>query len=222
MKNGIWRAVYLGLVLLLLVALAGKWLWPGQKEREESIRDDLRAYLPALVGTTFQFEGSGMEFASFSRRITFAAPGLVQLEDLSGTNLAVVLEHRWDRLRLIYSEEEFYAEESLLDEEQRRGRPGRSVDLVLLKAPLKVGTAWRDQNFQREIVALDQVVEVPLGVFYDVVVVKSISHDAPENVLYEYYAKNVGLIKREFLLLADGEPYLVTSSLKSISCPLSQ
>jgi len=34
--------------------------------------------------------------------------------------------------------------------------------------------------------------------------------------------KNVGLIKREFLLLADGEPYLVTSSLKSISCPLAQ
>jgi hypothetical protein len=47
-------------------------------------------------------------------------------------------------------------------------------------------------------------------------------HDAPENVLYEYYAKNVGLIKREFLLLADGEPYSVTSSLKSISCPLAQ
>jgi hypothetical protein len=104
-------------------------------------------------------------------RITFAsgdsaAAGRPQRHQPGGQ----VLEHRspQDSLRLIYAEEEFYAEESLLGMKRQRQRPelGRSVELMLLKAsPGKVGTAWRDdQNFQREIVALDQVVEVPLGV----------------------------------------------------------
>lgn len=145
-----WQAGYLVLILLLFALLAMNWTWP--EEGGEESPDDLRAYLPALVGMTYHYEGMGMEFASFTRRLTFAAQGLLQLEDLSGTNLA-------------------------------------------------------------------QVVEVPLGVFYDVAVVKSRSRDGASGEVYEYYAKNVGLIKREFILESEGETFTVTSSLKALSFP---
>ncbi len=217
MKRRDWRAGCLGLILLLTALLFARWLFPAEEATDPAVQEDLRAYLPALVGTTFHFQGSGMEFASFTRRITFAAPGLVQLEDLSGTNLAQVVAYGPGELKVIYSEEEFYEQASLLDGAARQGRPqGRAVELILLKAPLQVGNTWSDQHFQREIAAVGQVVEVPLGTFYDVVVVRSTSKDAPDSVHWEYYAKNVGLIKREFRLeLADG-PFAVVSSLQAV------
>lgn len=213
-----WQAGYLVLILLLFALLAMNWTWP--EEGGEESPDDLRAYLPALVGMTYHYEGMGMEFASFTRRLTFAAQGLLQLEDLSGTNLAQVVERRQEEIKVIYAEKEFYEGESLLEEAVRRSRPlGRSVDLILLKAPPKVGTNWQDQQFQREITAVGEVVEVPLGVFYDVAVVKSRSRDGASGEIYEYYAKNVGLIKREFILESEGETFTVTSSLKALSFP---
>lgn len=218
-----WRLCCLVLLLLLITTLVARWVLPGEEAAPEPYGDDLRAYLPALPGAVYAFQGSGNEFAAFMRRITFAESGLVQLEDASGTNLALVVEHHPQKLTVIWSEEEFYEEESLLDAEYRasRGR-GHAVELVLLSAPLVVGHTWSDQRFQREIVAVDQVVAVPLGVFYDVVVVKSTNPEAPEMELYEYYAKNVGLIKRESLFPSDGKTYSVVSSLRSFSCPLSQ
>ena len=212
--------------LVLLLAdhhLGGKVGAAREEAAPEPYGDDLRAYLPALPGAVYAFQGSGNEFAAFMRRITFAESGLVQLEDASGTNLALVVEHHPQKLTVIWSEEEFYEEESLLDAEYRasRGR-GHAVELVLLSAPLVVGHTWSDQRFQREIVAVDQVVAVPLGVFYDVVVVKSTNPEAPEMELYEYYAKNVGLIKRESLFPSERRDLLSGISLRSFSCPLSQ
>lgn len=223
MERQNWRAVYLVVVLLLLAVLTARWFWPVEEvpgERLDSyalVQDDLRAYLPALVGTTFFFEGEGNEFATFSRALTFREPGLLQLEDLSGTNLAMVVELKPDELKVVYLEEEFYTGENLLSEAVRRERElGRPANLVLLKAPLRVGTSWSDNDYQREIVAVNQVVEVPLGVFYDVVMVKAVPVDSPSTVLYEYYAKNAGLIKRVFVSTLDEEPYSVVSSLKGL------
>lgn len=68
---------------------------------------------------------------------------------------------------------------------------------------------------------MKQVVEVPLGTFYDVVVVKSRSR-AADSVHYEYYAKNVGLIKREFVLQLEGGTYQIVSSLEAVSSVGSQ
>ncbi|HAI52507.1 MAG TPA: hypothetical protein DCL99_04360, partial [Firmicutes bacterium] len=99
-----WEKVTWGLLLLVLAVLV-TLAWPGEQRAGEP-KADLRAYLPALVGTTYHFAGSGMEFAAFSRRITFAGEGLLQLEDLSGTNLAMVVEHGPHELKAIYAEEE--------------------------------------------------------------------------------------------------------------------
>lgn len=222
MMRRYWRAGLLGLILLLSALVLLRLCLAGGEDPDPAPQEDLRAYLPPLVGTTFHFQGSGMEYASFRRRITFASGDLLQMEDLSGTNLAQVVERSPQELAVIYAEEEFYAEQSLLGKEARQGRElGRSLKLILLKGPLEIGNTWSDDQFQREIVAVKQVVEVPLGTFYDVVVVKSRSR-AADSVHYEYYAKNVGLIKREFVLQLEGGTYQIVSSLEAVSSVGSQ
>ncbi len=183
----------------------------------------VEAYFPAFVGLTYNFAGEGMEFASFSRTISFAGAGLIQVEDLSGTNLARVLEVNEAEVKVLWSREEFYGRESLLDNAlDPRAGPGRRENLILLQAPLKVGHRWRDGQFRREIVSINEVVTVPLGTFRAVLVVKSVSlaaeNEAGESAAtYEYYAPNTGLIRRESFFRANGGTYSVISKLQSIS-----
>ncbi|HHT90913.1 MAG: hypothetical protein QM451_06565 [Bacillota bacterium] len=215
------------LVLVFFVALAIRWmeLLTPQSENGVDVIDslpgqvDLRAYFPPLQGLTYSFAGEGMEYAAFTRQITFAVPGILQVEDLSGTNLVQVLECGAHELKIVWSEEEYYGDQSLLDEEDRLERgAGQPRNLVLLQTPLVPGHTWSDERFHREIVAVDEVITVPLGTFYDVVVVKNQSLDMEDSVQYAYYAKNVGLIKREFLSGQGGDSNAVVSSLQSLGC----
>ncbi len=222
MNNSQWRTLLL-LVLVILVGLAVVRLLvvpeaergaeaPAALDSIEEV-DRPQAYFPAFVGLTYHFAGEGMEFAAFSRRITFARAGLIQVEDLSGTNLARVYEVNESEVKVLWSQEEFYRRESLLD--QSPG-PGRQENIILLQAPLKVGHSWEDGQFRREIISMDEIVTVPLGTFHAVLVVKSTPLDSPCET-YEYYAKNMGLIKRKSVFTADGEEYHVISKLQSIS-----
>lgn len=225
-----WRLSFSVVVMILMIALAIKWMEPpvATPVEDEVIEvitvpetvmsePDLRMYFPPLKGMTYYYAGDGMEFASLSRRITFVTPGYLQVEDLSGTNLAQVVEYGATGLKVIWSEEEFYETKSLLEPSNLEEREtGSSKNRILLQAPIVKGHTWNDEGFRREIVATDEVVTVPLGTFYEVVVVKSRSAGTDDFVQYEYYAKNVGLIKRESLYVQDGETVAVVSSLKSL------
>ena len=222
-----WRLSFSVMVIILLVALIMKWMEPsvlihteGTGVQNEPVATDLRMYLPPLQGMAYYFSGEGMEYAAFTRQITFTSPVSLQMEDLSGTNLAQVVEYSPDELKIIWSEEEFYAQESLLDSASREGRErGSTRSLILLKTPVEKGNSWTDERFQREIVATNATVTLPLGTFYEVVVVKTKRADDDDFVTYEYYAKNIGLIKRESVYLLDGETYAVVSNLKGLASP---
>lgn len=159
-----------------------------------------------------QFAGEGLEFAAFTRQVTFATPGFLQIEDLSGTNLVKIVEVTPEEIRVVWSAEEFYEDRNLLEPS-----PGRRERLVLLKTPLEVGTSWSDDRFRREIVEVNKVVQVPLGTFCDVIVVKSEVLDASEGVQYEYYAKNMGLIRRESQYGREAESFTVISTLEKLT-----
>ena len=204
-----WRLSFSVMVIILLTGV-----------QNEPVATDLRMYLPPLQGMAYYFSGEGMEYAAFTRQITFTSPVSLQMEDLSGTNLAQVVEYSPDELKIIWSEEEFYAQESLLDSASREGRErGSTRNLILLKTPVEKGNSWTDERFQREIVATNATVTLPLGTFYEVVVVKTKRADDDDFVTYEYYAKNIGLIKRESVYLLDGETYAVVSNLKGLASP---
>lgn len=225
-----WRLSFSVMVIILLVALVMRWMGTPvsvptteTQGNDEFVATDLRVYFPPLQGMTYSFSGEGMEYASFTRQITFTSPDFLQMEDLSGTNLAQVVQYSPDEIKIIWSEEEFYAKESLLDSAYREGRGrGSARDLILLKAPVEKGNSWTDERFQREIVATNATITIPLGTFYEVVAVKSRRAEDDAFVTYEYYAKNIGLIKRESLYLLDGETYAVVSNLNRLACPPPQ
>lgn len=222
MRGGKWRISLFVVVLLLSILLGLQWIQRNQSilpipeplVQTQTQLEDLRAYFPAFVGANYQFLGEGMEFATFTRQITFASAEFLQVEDTSGTNLAQVVEYGNGEIKIIWSQEEFYQAYSLLDPEKRTN--GQSLNLVPLKAPLQVGSSWRDERFEREIVLINQVVTVPLGTFSDVVVVKTKNPDTTGFIQYEYYAKNMGLIKRESIYVQDGQTHGIVSSLRSI------
>lgn len=226
MNGRTWKVTFLFIVLILAVTIVIQWYEPQEDEDFQEMAlptdavqmEDVRAYLPAWPDLTYYFTGDGMEFATFRRKITFVASGLVQIEDLSGTNLARVVECTENELRVIWSEEEFYDEHSLLNPVPSEGNSdGRAENLILLKAPLKKGNFWVDEAFKREIIKVKQVVSVPLGSFHDVVVVKVESLENDNIVRYEYYAKNIGLIKQESVYAQEGKTHTIKSALTDLS-----
>lgn len=232
MKGKRWRVGFFIVFLLLVATLVYQWMQPGAFEHENEQEneqegfsavvadlgeDDLRAYFPNWAGTTYRFNGEGMEYSSFSRKTSFARDGLLQIEDKSGTNLVQVVECTSDEIRVIWVEEEFYDDVSILNQLSRADREsGRETNLVILKAPLKEGASWTDERFQREIRSVDQTMDTPFGTIYDIVVVRSKSIGAEDFVQYEYYAKNIGLIKQETLQVLNGETYGTVSTLNDL------
>ncbi len=225
-----WRLSFSVMVMVVLLVLAIRWFGApapqgqmgddGLQSAFDPMLTDVRPYFPAFEGMTYHFFGEGMEYATFTRQITFTAPGFLQVEDLSGTNLAQVMEYGEDEIKIVWSEEEFHANESLLEAELRKDRAAGGIkNLILLQGPLVKGHTWSDEGFRREIMAIDEAVTVPLGTFYDVVTVKSQSSTAADFVIYEYYAKNIGLIKRVSLHSQDEATYAVVSNLNSLACP---
>ncbi|MBP2665722.1 MAG: hypothetical protein H6Q76_702, partial [Firmicutes bacterium] len=158
---------------------------------------DVRDFFPTQTGLTWVFEGSGNEYASFTRTVRRSDGDRVQLNDNNaGTSTGKVFHVTSDAIVQEFSTEEFYSDKSLFNEKP-------NSHLVYLQAPLKAGTFWRDYQGNREIVSINETVQVPAGSFQHVVKVKITPlNQKPANEQFEYYAAGTGLIMREFF--ADG------------------
>lgn len=223
MKSNRIRIGFLLVLLFLVSTLIAIWVYPPLIDNHplaERIKsnycpsESVLAYMPTWAGAKYEFVGDGLEFADFTRRITFASPELIQIEDSSGTNVVSIMELTPLELRVVWSGEEFYEKRNLLGpwvKKEHTLLPGREESLIPLKAPLEVGKQWSDSGFEREIYQVNRQVTVPLGTFSDVVVVKSTPIDG-DGVVYEYYAKNLGLIKRQ----SHYNTLIVTSSLAQL------
>ncbi len=145
-SNGRWKTPLLVLLIVLLALGAVRILTRSGPDRVREPVDvsgapeqqvevmvkDVSSYFPAFLGLTYHYAGEGMEFAAFTRRITYASGGLLQVEDLSGTNLARVYEVSDSQLKVLWSREEFYSRDSLLDDfPQQEAGPGRLENLIL-------------------------------------------------------------------------------------------
>ena len=180
----------------------------GSSPEAVAAMPDIRAFFPTQPGLTWVFEGSGNEYASFTRTVTRSEGDRVQVaENNDGTRSGKVFQVTDDALVQVFSTEEFYVDKTLFNEKPNRFQ-------VYLKAPLKAGTLWQDCQEKREIVSINEKVQVPAGSFQNVIKVKITPlNQNPANEQFEYYAAGTGLIMREFF--ADG--YVITSKLKSFS-----
>lgn len=200
----------MGKFFILITLLTGLFIQAGCAKEQgpppESAITDVRSYFPADPALTWSYEGTGNEYASFTRRVMSRQGSQVQMaENNGGTRLGQVYDVTADAVILTLSREEFYTDQSLFGEKSNRRH-------ILLKAPLKAGAVWQDEQDKREIIGIDETVQVPAGSYRNVIKVKITSLDPRRHdQRFEYYAPDTGLIMREFV---DAD-YSIISALKS-------
>lgn len=183
----------------------------GDQKPENAVITDVASYFPAGGNLTWQFEGRGNEYAEFTRKVLYQEGPLVQITDSNGgTVMGMVFRVSPEEVVKIFAMPEFYEEKNILDT-----KPNRQE--IILKSPLKVGATWQDQNYKREVIGIDETIKLPAGQYDQVVKIKitSLEEANPQNENYEYYAKDIGLVMREFI----SDDMKVTSMLKTFERP---
>jgi hypothetical protein len=191
--EGILKKILTMLLIAFVLVLPGCYKRPASPSSLEKSITDVRVYFPAEQNLTWIYEGSGNEYAAFTRKVIYKQGSKVQLaQDNGGTRLGIVLQVLPEAVLLNYTEEEFYSDTSLFNQAANRSE-------VLLKAPLKAGAIWEAGRERREVINIEESVQVPAGNYSNVVKLKVTSleaNTASEN--FEYYAPNVGLVLRQF------------------------
>lgn len=205
----------MAIVLVLIIGLGALWL--GAVGLDESQRTDevvvtsfeIDDYFPAEPGMRWEYQGEGMEYASFTREVLYRDGDLVQIMvDNGGTRMAQIYEIKEDRVIRQYAEAEVYDDRNLLASDWSH-HEFRGIPADILRLPGESDT-WTslDGTVTSTLVSWDAVVQTPAGTFEDVIVILN-RHQGSTGEVYEYYAPNVGLVKQEF----NSEGYIVTSEL---------
>ena len=147
-------------------------------------------FFPVSTGSTWEYQGEGNEYATFSRKIVFASGNLAQIrEDNGGTVSASVFKISSEAVTRVFFLGEAYSQTNYL-------KSPSNENVVILKAPLKVGTKWTEPNGTREIVDLKATITAPAGSFTQCLKIKITNKDS---IVYEYFKSGVGMVKREFI-----------------------
>lgn len=167
---------------------------PGAGQPQEPIGGApavaLGDYFPASVGSSWEYQGEGNEYASFKRRVDFNKENRAQFsEDNGGTVSVSVFEITDSAVTRVFFQGEAYDRKNRLEE-------AGNDQTVVLKTPLAVGTKWKQTpDADREIVEVNAAISTPAGAFDNCIKVRTTN---PQSTIYEYYQKGVGLVKREF------------------------
>jgi hypothetical protein len=174
---------------------------PGEQEspkvetpQEEPEKTELtvKDVYPLSEGDYWKFAGTGNEYAPFEQKVLFREGDRVQLQNATGgTVMAIIYEFKDGELRVVYSLEEFYEEENILDREN-------TMEEVILKEPIQVGNTWQSGGKEYKIEALDAKVDTPAGSFDECIKVTVTAKEYnSESVVY--YKPGLGLVKQEYI-----------------------
>lgn len=180
----------LGFVLLLsFLMFAGSGCNANKPETRQA-----RDYFPSSIGSYWNYEGVGNEFASFSSEVVFSEANRVQLkENNGGTMIDSVYEISDTQISRINYIPESYERKDYLSKKANQ-------NTILLKMPLEPGQSWENADDKREVVSVNASVDSPAGKFDECIKIKISPQPASSTATtYEYYKKGVGLVKREFI-----------------------
>ncbi len=159
-------------------------------------------YYPIRENVRYVYAGEGMEYAAYDVIVDYTAKDRVQQRvNNGGTELARVLVIEDGALKRVFSREDAYYRENLLN--KTGGEPE-----VLLMEPIEKGTSWMAAAGQRTITDTAAVVSTPLGQYTAV----AVTTEGTESKTMDYYARDVGLVKSVFRT-SDAE---ITSSLSAV------
>jgi hypothetical protein len=164
----------------------------------------LTLFFPVQPGLKWQYQGTGNEFATFSQETVRSQGDKVQVRRDSGATVGILYSVTAGAVtRLIRKE--------LAEDRDLLTAPAEE-NVVVLKAPLVIGTTWTNGTETRSIISTGVVLEVPAGTFQDVIKVQ-VTIQGQTAQTFEYYARDVGLVKVEYV---SGETRIV-SDLKLFS-----
>lgn len=163
----------------------------------------LKSFYPIYTDTRLVYEGEGNEFAFFNVYTDYTGDNRIQQRiDNGGTQSVSVIEINDGAIVQRLFRGEVYFRENLLNAEGEAGE-------ILLKAPLAEGNSWTlSDGSTRKITDIDAEVSTPLGDFKAI----EVATEGKYGTNYDYYAENVGLVKRVF----KSEGTEVTSTLSKI------
>ena len=176
---------------------------PSPTPKEES----LLGFYPLKEGNMWEYEGEGMEYASFVQKVVFSSGNRHQVTiDNGGTVIANVIEEKKDSIVNTYRAGESYNNENILSKSS-------NVNIIMIQTPLEKGNFWISEENHYEIVDTEADITVPAGVFEDCIAVKVTFKDQTSNMVY-YYKKGIGMVQSEFRTDVGD---LITSKLKRYS-----
>ncbi|MDD3023960.1 MAG: hypothetical protein PHE26_08690 [Syntrophomonadaceae bacterium] len=180
------------LVLLSLTACSAfNKVIDSDPQNNEPPEQKLSDYFPLTAGSSWEYEGIGNEYASFTREVVFTQGKLAQIKESNGGTVSTsIFDSADDSIIRVYFAGETYHPENLLPD---KFSPGETI--ILLNTPLKVGTSWKEGEVKKEISQLDASTDTPAGKFEHCLLIKTSGKDYS---VFEYYSKGIGLVKREF------------------------
>ena len=177
---------------------------PAPEPEPAPEEESLIGFYPLKEGNMWEYEGEGMEYASFIQKVIFSSGNRHQVTiDNGGTIIANVLEESEGSIVNIYRSGEEFSGGNLLD------KPS-NVNIIMLQTPLEKGNFWISEENHYEIINTEADVVVPAGEFKGCIAVKATFKDQTSNMTY-YYKQGIGMVQSEFRTDAGD---LITSKLK--------
>lgn len=172
--------------LLIVAALAGAAAYYFAGSCRPGRAADYFPYRPGMVAT---YEGKGNEFASYTVRILYHENQKVEWRlDNGGTVMAEVFQIDPNQVTRVYREGESY------DADPRLSRPPNASQVVL-RGPIKPGTAWTSDGVEHRILSVDETVEAAGQTLTCVVLVEA-KHE--HSTIRSYYHREYGMVLSVF------------------------
>lgn len=179
---------------------------PEDVQDSDEVNQDLSAWIPRLDNVVYAYEGTGIEYTTFTSTPQFNQENYYQVvKDNGGTILAEVFEYTDNEIVRVFSRPETYFRDNF----SSIGIPENDrLEEIVLMQPIAVGTSWTAGEAEYEITSVNAKVEVPAG-NYDTIEVTATFEDS---VVKRYYAEDVGLVSE----VTDINDETVESNLEAI------
>lgn len=176
------------------------------KQTVEQDHTSLLSYFPP-DGSVASFQGEGNEFASFTLKTTYLdTQHIVQIEDNGGVTLLKIYRITDTSIDLVYREP-VDSNPSMPSAAEAASYP---VLETVLQKPLQVGTSFQGWTIESTTATVD----TGTTVYQDVI---QLSRSEDQMTTTKYFAKDIGLIRKEDTMETEqDEPFVVTSTLQKI------
>lgn len=187
---------FICMILIILLAtsctkVAPQGKEPQQKPPTAAPQNQLATvsdYFPLKENSIYTYKGEGNEYASKVVTLEYLKGRIAQLNtNNGGTSLAEVVIVGQGAVKKVFKKEESYWRENFIDQ--------RQDEEVILQQPLKVGNEWESNGKKYRITSLDTKVVVPFGTHQAIKVVTELQ----DATFIRYFAKDIGIIKEEFI-----------------------